>query len=71
MTLDILYHNLWPLNVVVAVGEQWSYNLKEFKEIGKMLWTKLLKYRVTAVLGKGLKVLKVLIFLKCGKLTID
>lgn len=66
MTLDILYHNLWPLNVVVAVGEQWSYNLKEFKEMGKMLWTKLLKYRVTAVLGKGLKVLKVLIFLKCG-----
>lgn len=65
MTLDILYHDLWPLNVVVAVGEQWSYNLKEFKE-KKMLWTKLLKYRVTAALGKGLKVLKVLICLKCG-----
>lgn len=33
VALDILRHYLWPLGVVPSVRQQWSHNLKEYKEI--------------------------------------
>lgn len=43
---DVLRHNLWPVSVVPAVGEQRAHNLDVNKDTGEFVWLEPLKLEV-------------------------